>query len=89
MKLKKEQNSSRKGIPKHSISTRYNESLGKSIVMMSKLKGEDFAVENMQGYNLFLRSVLISKHLMCESMLMFYLSIRITNLDFIGQCSTN
>lgn len=60
--------------------------------MMSELKGEDFALSweyAMLQLLAFLRSVLISKHLMCESMLIFYLSIGITNLDFIGQCSTN
>lgn len=40
----KEQNSSRKGIPKHPISTRYKESLGKSIVMTSQVRGEDLVI---------------------------------------------
>lgn len=40
---KKEHSSSRKGIPKYSISTRFNESLEKSFVM-SKLIGKDSAI---------------------------------------------
>lgn len=40
MKLKKRAKLKEKGIPKYPISTSFNKSLEKSVVMMSKLKGE-------------------------------------------------